>query len=1451
MITTSYKGKFIVLLTSMLTLPLLFPGYFYPPMDNENLVAIIDPEHEKESIQSVHSTITRNDNVLVEDFSTTDNIDYSNTTVVVDTYNKDVHLRGQGTPKSNIRQVTQHDHHVGHNGFNSMAVDENGRYYHLNAGSGNTVEIFNDWTDYFNNRNRIDTLNVPESQHSTQMFIANGHLYTSSEASDTLRKVRLGDKATVQSNIQHARTSRWGWRGPSQQGVACDGVYIYTWSDTTLKVWDLNENLLRTVNGLPHKNGYSTCFAVGHYFYTVAYSQARITHRIDGDTGAIHSYTNEVFISNSYVVDASYDYFHNRLFTGLGWKDTFALDNVADVWGNLEGFTNGTIQSKPVYKNWPMVGAARMTWFEYKPQGTNIVYNMTANGENWVIMQNDSWHVFDDRGSRLMWNATLTTKDPDVTPGIDSIVIQFDLVSDPEPFAPGSNTWHANNTPKLEWNFTDPDTGDHQSDYHLEIFGEPEMENLIYNSSWVNSTKPEHTVGMKLDDGTYYWRVRTKDSFHAASNFSGLKKIMIDVTKPVGNITIEEGAATVNENLVDLAINATDNGSGMADMQIIGDRGNVGPWEAYSTEKRIALTQTDGLKKISVRFRDHAGIVSELYNDTVYFDLDGPGDITISSPTHPDEMMYYNSTLPVFQWEAPREVTGVKGYSYMLDGSPISEPTKVIYTPNSHLTGTFPGEFSGLADGTWYFHISCCDIYDQWSNATHFRINIDTSVPIISEIGPDGGQWFNQTSVDVYAIFEDPDSFGLDLDSIMYSYRKNGENSFSAWTADKLDYEFLERGIQDNPVKVRAEVKIDFFDGSENSYRWRIGDLAGNGPTASKNLNVKIDMTPVLFSSPVPDGQEIFLENMVLCGITLTDPGGSGVDGNTVEYCISSWGDKEEFYRNWTSVGNNMILESMDMLLDIRFEAGRDNHIRWRAKDAVGNGFTVSEGYRIHINSPPHPVIHKPRNDAIFEEGSFITMSANRSTDIDNDDLAFHWQIKEKTTKNIVFRGSDRVVTTVLDISGDYTILLYVDDGLGFNESTSVRIEIVAKPSKEEVEERWEDMTDSDGDTLPDWWEKINGLDPENPNDATDEYLETYQQELIKQKKQKVPEEGLFAKYWLILLGISALVLLIIIMVIVLVGRKRKKKKEAQSAAAEKERKWQGGQMGMQTPGTMGGPGQYDNYGQLSTQNSMVYPVQTSTLPMGQVVVSPYVGYQQQTGYGYQNQGYQSHIPPAQPVPTALPVQTGTTFGPPDGASYVLPAFPTDQGVLDLNRLALPEASSITEITAPGIPEIPGPDFPTTLEPVLPVSPASGDIADATPPEDEFQNLMMSIQAMETPGMASNANTVPVPMVKQELAGNTSSAPEMNPLLPPTTPPTAPIVEDVPPVNPMGPPTAPVVEDTAPVTPTGPPTVPIIEDAPPVNPTGPPTAPIVEDAPLVTPTGPPTAPPAPSPVPLS
>ena len=698
------------------------------------------------------------------------------------------------------------------------------------------------------------------------------------------------------------------------------------------------------------------------------------------------------------------------------------------------------IQSKPVYTELPTIGAAKMTWFESTPPGTNIIYNMTVDGEHWVTAQNGTNHIFEHRGSWLMWNATLTTDSEDRAPYIERIVIEYDLFSDPEPHSPPSSEWQGTSTPTLEWNFTDPDQGDGQSACMTEVYGNEGMNELLYESGWVESVREKHTIGEALPDGSYYWRVKTRDDFEVGSNFSKVKKIMIDITKPNGSIVIEEGAPSVNEMLVDLAINATDNGSGVSSMQIINDQGDDGPWEDYSEEKVVVLTKTDGNKVIGVRFRDHAGIVSDVFNDSVYFDLLGPGTAVITSSTHPDPATYYNSTSPVFEWDPPCEVTGIQGYSYLVDQSRLSEPGKVLYNMNGDISGTSPGEFTGLGDGTWHFHLTSCDNYGQWGNTSHFHINIDTTEPLIALDSPEESTWLGTSTVQAGAVFEDPDGFGIDVETIQYSYRAHGE-AFSPWTRQDMEFEVLKKGIADNPEKVRAQVGLDLSEGDGNAVRWRVGDLASNGPVGSELRYIRIDVSGVYFLMPEPEEGEVHTEETVSCGITISD-NGSGVDGKTIEYSVSEWGDDDPLFENWIAAGNRMVTDTITVLVDVKFSPGSDNYIRWRARDAVGNDHAVSEPVNVRVNSAPVPVLASPCKWAIIEADSPFELNASGTSDENGDVLNYYWEIKNKTTKRVVLSGSGISREASLRTAGKYVVCLFVDDGYGFNVSETVTIEV-------------------------------------------------------------------------------------------------------------------------------------------------------------------------------------------------------------------------------------------------------------------------------------------------------------------------------------------------------------------------------------------------------------------------
>lgn len=137
---------------------------------------------------------------------------------------------------------------------------------------------------------------------------------------------------------------------------------------------------------------------------------------------------------------------------------------------------------------------------------------------------------------------------------------------------------------------------------------------------------------------------------------------------------------------------------------------------------------------------------STLGTSTFIYTASGPQAPVISSSTHANEAMWYNHASPAFNWTTPTSGAGIQGYSYALDQSPTTLPDTSI---ESNIN-TF--SYTDLADGVWYFHIRAQDNANNWSQADHFAVHIDTAAPAapaaVTEETPDV-DWDSDGSVTV------------------------------------------------------------------------------------------------------------------------------------------------------------------------------------------------------------------------------------------------------------------------------------------------------------------------------------------------------------------------------------------------------------------------------------------------------------------------------------------------------------------------------------------------------------------------------------------------------------------------------------------------------------------------------------------------------------------------------
>jgi hypothetical protein len=128
---------------------------------------------------------------------------------------------------------------------------------------------------------------------------------------------------------------------------------------------------------------------------------------------------------------------------------------------------------------------------------------------------------------------------------------------------------------------------------------------------------------------------------------------------------------------------------------------------------------------VNVSMVDRVGNIGPAGSDDIIIDFTNPPTAEIYSDTHPDPAEYYSNKDPIINWTPPPDLSGIDSYSYMLDQVSDTDPPP---TPSSEKTSF---NYYTKDDGTWYFHIRALDNASHWGSSSHFKLNIDTTEPII------------------------------------------------------------------------------------------------------------------------------------------------------------------------------------------------------------------------------------------------------------------------------------------------------------------------------------------------------------------------------------------------------------------------------------------------------------------------------------------------------------------------------------------------------------------------------------------------------------------------------------------------------------------------------------------------------------------------------------------------
>ncbi|MBM4249642.1 MAG: M6 family metalloprotease domain-containing protein [Euryarchaeota archaeon] len=331
----------------------------------------------------------------------------------------------------------------------------------------------------------------------------------------------------------------------------------------------------------------------------------------------------------------------------------------------------------------------------------------------------------------------------------------------PSPTAPGDGAWLGVSSPTLNWSYSDPDTGDTQAAYRVQVDGDGAFGSVDWDSGDVASSNPYCTVGAGLSEGKWYWRVRTRDGGGLWGSYNAGRSFNIDLTAPAAPTALSatpSGWTAENSFSIDWTAPSETGTSGIANgayykLDTAPTGATDGTWVASKPMTGITVGSA-GNHTIYVWLKDGVGNVNHTNRRAAYLYFDNvapanPGSLT--SPTHTVDS-WSNISVVQVQWSGASDAdSGLDGYSYVWDqaANTLPDATRDCAPDISSATSaSFP-------DGSYYFHIRSVDKVGNWAPAAvhlgPFKIDLSPpgGVQGASSSSHTVGRWSPQNTISV------------------------------------------------------------------------------------------------------------------------------------------------------------------------------------------------------------------------------------------------------------------------------------------------------------------------------------------------------------------------------------------------------------------------------------------------------------------------------------------------------------------------------------------------------------------------------------------------------------------------------------------------------------------------------------------------------------------------------
>jgi hypothetical protein len=154
--------------------------------------------------------------------------------------------------------------------------------------------------------------------------------------------------------------------------------------------------------------------------------------------------------------------------------------------------------------------------------------------------------------------------------------------------------------------------------------------------------------------------------------------------------------------------------------------------------------------------------------------------------------------------------------------------------------------------------------------------------------------------------------------------------------------------------EIQIETKTDSADDPSDVHLINITNIPKNGLGLTEfEFELNIVTTKINFYDPKPEQTIWQKSKSITCGITISDDADWRIDGDSIEYSISTEGPFANEFGSWVNADESGLQLSFTPSVTVDFLNGEDNYIRWRVKNEVSDIYSGSEPFQINVDVEP------------------------------------------------------------------------------------------------------------------------------------------------------------------------------------------------------------------------------------------------------------------------------------------------------------------------------------------------------------------------------------------------------------------------------------------------------------------------------------------------------------------